>query len=425
MTDQGFVPTDSVKVTQGQEDGKTGVTRQIFGGFGGGQRRQQGVGQSTQPAYGRGSTGQYSNLLQLQNNVFVTPSPDGTQLIVTTTPDNYRALQAIITQLDVVPKQVMVEVIVAEVTLDTDQKFGFNLNGMLFKMFGANTNGQVQIAQPGTGFPTGSSAIDAVAPGAQFLLSGTNYTAILQALNNDNKVRVMSTPRIFTANAQQATIEVDTYVPYINGQTTNGATTGVGAFVSSNVQYLPIGVTITVTPRITRDGKVTMDLTQDLSDLIQFDQLSTGQGTISAPRYNLRHEDTSVTVQDGQTVVVGGLLRDSDTVTTSKVPLLGELPLVGQFFRSREKAHNRVELIFFVTPHVVASDETAKALSKTVSNSLVQQMPNIQKQQPNLALPPSPKGKKDTKKDNKIKITPDNSAPAPDGSGATPNTPPN
>src|ERR1700730_14181871 len=108
----------------------------------------------------------------------------------------------------------------------------------------------------------------------------------------------------------------------LSRQTTNGAVTGGSAFVSTQVQYLPIGVTITVTPRITRDGRVTMDLTQDLNDLVQFDPSNTGQVSIRAPRYNLRHADTPVTVLDGDTVVVGGLIRDSDTLTTSKVPLL-------------------------------------------------------------------------------------------------------
>src|SRR5579872_832872 len=415
MTDHGFVPTDSTDTANSKEGQPT---RQIFGGFGGGQRRQ-GVGQTTQPQYGRGSTGQYSNLLQLQNNVFVTPSPDGTSLIVTTTPDNYQTLQKLIEQLDVVPQQVMIEVIVAEVTLDTDQKFGFNLSGMLFKMFGANNNSTGQLSVPAPGFgPT--TAINATQTGAQFLLNGTNYSAILQALNADNKVRVMSTPRIFTSNAQQATIDINTYVPYINGQTTNGAVTGTGAFVSTNVTYLPIGVTITVTPRITRDGRVTMDLTQDLSDLIQFDQLNTGQGTITAPRYNNRHEDTSVTVHDGQTVVVGGLQRDSGTLTTSKVPLIGDIPLIGQFFRSREKAHNKVELVFFVTPHIVDTDSDAQVITKTVGAPLVRQMPDIGKAHPQL-IPPADKGKRKGAPADKTQtpdttIKPDTGAPT----GTTP-----
>ena len=310
----------------------------------------------------------------------------------------------------------MVEVIVAEVTLDTDQKFGFNLNGMLFKLFDAHNTSQTQISQPANGFgPT--TALDPTQTGAQFLLSGTNYSSILQALNSDNKVKVRSTPRIFTSNAQQASIDINTYGPYINGQTTNGAVTGGSAFVSTNVQYLPIGVTITVTPRITRDGRVTMELTQDLSDLVQFDQLNTGQGTIRAPRYNLRHADTSVTVADGATVVVGGLIRDSETLTTSKVPILGELPLLGQFFRSREKAHNKVELLFFVTPHVVDTDDKAAKMTKEQSGPVIQQVPGLQKLRPELVPTPEPK------KQRKAKKAPADSSTTPDKAPPTSTTP--
>ncbi len=422
MTDQGFVPMDTNAIKAAQESGKTGAqTRQIFGGFGGG--RRQGVGQTGQPQYGRGNNGTYSNLLQLQDNVFVTPSPDGESLIVTTTPDNYRALQGIVNQLDVIPKQVMVEVIVAEVTLDSDQKFGFNLSGMLFKLFGAHTNLAGAINHPANGSGPSSTAIDAAQTGSQFLLNGTNYSAIIQALNTDNKVKVMSTPRIFTSNAQQATIDINTYVPYINGQTSNGAVTG-SALVSNTVQYLPIGVTITVTPRITRDGRVTMDLTEDLSDLISFDQLNTGQGSIRAPRYNLRHADTSVTVLDGQTVVVGGLIRDSEILTTSKVPLLGDVPLLGQFFRSREKTHNKVELVFFATPHVVDTDDKSRAITKEMGAPVTKQLPGLQKARPEL-VPTMPGKDKDKDKD-KPNVAPGNSGKTPDiNAPTTPLTPPN
>src|SRR5262249_32164077 len=154
------------------------------------------LGTSTSPQYGRGSSGAYSNLLQLQGNVFVTPSPDGESLIVTTTPDNYEAVKGIINALDVVPRQVMIEVVVAEVTLDADQKFGFNIAGMLHHILGSHSNLQGQISNPAPGFGTATTA-DPLAVGSQFIFSGTNYTAILQALSTDNKVKVLSTPRIF------------------------------------------------------------------------------------------------------------------------------------------------------------------------------------------------------------------------------------
>ena len=151
-----------------------------------------------------------------------------------------------------------------------------------------------------------------------------------------------------------------------------------------------------------------MDLTEDLSDLISFDQLNTGQGVIRAPRYNNRHADTSVTVLDGQTVVVGGLIRDSEILTTSKVPILGDVPLLGQFFRSREKSRNKVELVFFVTPHVIDSDDKSNAMTKDVAAPVIKQMPDLQKARPGL-VPHIPGKDKD-----KSKFTPGDSGKTPD-----------
>ncbi len=386
MTNQGFVPLDTQDsgISAQQAEGANGDrTRQYyFGGYGGGGRGS--VGQSNGPQYGRGSTGTYSNLLRLQNNVFVNASPDGESLIITTTPDNFPVLKALIQQLDIVPRQVMVEVIIAEVSLDTDQKFGFNISGMLNRIFSSATNVQGQISNPAAGF-TSNTLIDQTASGAQAVISGANYTSILQALSTDNKVKVLSTPRVFASNNQQAVFESVVNIPFINGQTSNGF---ISTSVSNQVDYIKIGLTMNVTPRITREGKVTMDIEQEASDLIGFDNLGTGQSAIRAPRYNDRYANTSVTIQDGQTVVIGGILRDNETLTTSKTPILGDLPFLGQFFRSREKSRSKTELMIFMTPHIVETDAQARDMTKKTAVSVVNQIPNLSQQQPNLKLTP-------------------------------------
>ena len=205
----------------------------------------------------------------------------------------------------------------------------------------------------------------------------------MQALNADNKVRVLSTPRIFTSNGQQATFESVVNVPYINGQTSSSF---VSTNVSNQVEYLKLGLILNVTPRITRDGKVTIDLTQETSDLIQFDVLGTGAGAVRVPRYNDRYADTSVTIQDGQTVVVGGIIRDNDTLTTSKVPILAEIPLIGQLFKSREKVRSKTELMIFMTPHIVETEKQAREMTLKNGSSVIYQIPDLSKQQPNLKL---------------------------------------
>ncbi|HZP83752.1 MAG TPA: secretin N-terminal domain-containing protein [Chthonomonadaceae bacterium] len=380
MTPQGFVPTE------GGENGpdSQGPTRQFFRGFG----QPRGIGQISGPQYGRGRTGNYANLLQLQNNVFVTPAPGGDSIIVTTTPDNYQAVKELVEALDVVPRQVMIEVIVAEVTLDSDKKLGLSLGGKFARLFGLNNTAQGTINLPTTATPV----FDPLAPGAQFVVNAANYNALLQAIATDSKIKVLSTPRVFTSNNQQAEIDIITRQPYITGQTAGGL---INTNVSNTVDFLDIGFILNVTPRITRQGLVTIDLQQEASDLVRFDTLGTGISALRVPVTNDRYADTSVTVQDGETVVIGGLIRDSKALNITKIPILSEIPLIGQFFRSRETIHSKIELMIFLTPHVISSVEEARALTLKQGGGIIKELPDLPKQQPNLdpnrfQTPPAP-----------------------------------
>src|SRR5262249_36644200 len=147
---------------------------------------------------------------------------------------------------------------------------------------GKTNTGQGQINLPASGLGT---TFDPTATGGQFVINSTNYNALLQALTTDNKVKVLSTPRVFGSNNQEARIEIITQIPYVNGQASTGF---VNTTVSNEVQYLPIGFTLDVTPRITRQGLVTIDVEQEASDLLRFDTLGTGVSAIRAPVYNDR-----------------------------------------------------------------------------------------------------------------------------------------
>ena len=386
MTADGFVPAEDVNGTDA--NGNKKPTRQFgryYGGYGYGNNTRS-LGQSGGPQFGRGREGGYANLLQLQNNVFVTASPNGDNLIVTTTPDNYEAVRQIIESLDVVARQVLIEVVVAEVTLDTDQKLGFSLSGALKNLIGgSNTaNGQINLQSPGS-----SSSFDPLAAGTQFVLSSSNYTALLQAISADSKVKVLATPRVFTSNNQQAEIDIVTKIPYITGQTSGG----FSSLVSTNVEYLPVGFQLTVTPRITRQGLVTIDVLQDATDLLRYQTLGVGANANPYPVTNDRTTDTSVTIQDGETVVIGGLIRDNRTLNTNKIPILGDIPILGQFFRSRELTRSKTELMIFMTPHVVNSVAEARELTRNQAMPLVKQIPDLGKQHPNLKFDVKVNGK--------------------------------
>lgn len=418
MTDQGFVPTEATS----DPNSLSPRTRQIFGGFGGfggggfgggggGGGRQQRLGGSTSPQYGIGRNGGYSNLLQLQGNVFVTPTPNGDAVLVTTLPANYDAVRQVIEALDIIPRQVMIEVIVAEVTLADDQQLGFSASGNISKLFNLSNTGQVQVnAQSGTN----GTSLNTAAQGAQFLVSGTNYSALLQALTTDNKTKVLATPKVFASNNQEASILIAQQVPY--GVST---VSGVSNFVTTTPTFAQIGLQLIVTPRITRQGLVTIDLQQEADDLLRFQTIGSGIGAQTVPVINQRVTNTEVTIQDGQTVVIGGLIRNNTGLNITKIPVLSDIPLIGQFFRSHEKTHDRTELMIFMTPHVVNTVEEAHELTLKTSAPVLKQIPALQDMAPNLKLPKMPKGTDTSKLPKDSAGDPIYLGPAPGTTGGT------
>jgi general secretion pathway protein D len=374
MTPNGFVPTATpgaeVNAAQSRQFG--GGRFGGFGGFGGQQNQNT-------PQYGRGQNGNYANLLQLQNNVYVTPSPGGDSIIVTTPPTNYQAVKAIVDALDVVPRQVLIETIVAEVTLTKDQKLGYALQG-IFKNLAGGVNtatGQVGLGQSGT-FNQGTNglSLDPLGQGAQFVINGANYTVLLQALQNDTNVKVLAATDVFTSNNQEADTNSSEQVPYVQGTTTGGFSTTT----SSNIQYQQIGYELDVTPRITREGGVTMDVDTIATSLLGFQTLAGNQ----VPIVNQRETNTEATVADGQTVVIGGLIQSTDTKTITRIPFLSDIPLVGQFFRSRDHNTTRTELVIFLTPHVVNTASEARAFTERMGGAVSREIPELPIHEPNL-----------------------------------------
>lgn len=413
MTDHGFVPNGDS--TSG--DTTTPAQTRQFGGFGGQGRGGAGAqSSSAQTQYGPGRNGQYSNLLQFQNSVFVTPAPNGDAVIVTTSPGNYNAIKAIIDQLDVIPRQVMIEVIVAEVNLDNHQKIGFSLTGNLFKLF--NSNGITatgQAALPATGFNPGTggaggTAIDPTQSGLQFVLNGPTYQAILQAITNDTKAKVIATPRVFTSNNQEAQFDVTSQVPYVTGQL---LVTGLTSTPETTVNFQPIGLQLDVTPSITRQGLVSMDISAESSTLLQYQTVGTGAAALTEPVFDDRYADTYATVRDGQTVVLGGMIQDSKTLIVNKIPLLGDIPIIGQFFRSRDYERTKTELMIFVTPHVIASDADARNLTAREGTPIYRDLQDMKKDDPELKFLPNnpPKGSKAIQPLNEPNTDPQTGAP--------------
>jgi general secretion pathway protein D len=378
MTPQGFMPDV-------QDDGSA-TSRQFFlggggfggGGFGGGQQNRGG-----QPVRGGGVGGNNSALLQFRQNVGVVADPGSNSLIIQATPEMMLSLKQVIDQLDIIPRQVMIEVIIAEASLDANQKLGFQFDGKgVAKIAGTDFN-----KSGGSNFGLGGGSVagaiaNPINPGVQFGLQSLtgNFNALVQALATDNKVRILSTPKVFTSNNMPANINITTSIPYVSGTFTSGLAGGS----QSQTSFVEPGIILDVTPRITKDGRVTIDVYAEASEFLGFDTLSssfdssTGQTTTSvAPRTSSRTTETSVSVMDGEVIVLGGLMRESKTLTQNKVPLLGDIPILGSLFRSTNTQTNKTELMIFLIPHVSDSDAQTRALTEEQSKTIRKEFSNI------------------------------------------------
>lgn len=313
-----------------------------IGGQLGGQRNTSG---STQT--GRDQNGQLVNVRDLTGQITVIPDINTNSLIVVGTPDQADLVRSIIEQLDKIPEQVMIETMIVEANLDATTKLGVEWkyldkhNGVQ-QTFGDQTN---------TTSPP---------QGLLYTFTGNLLSSFLHTIQTDNNFTILSTPRIFTSNNVQAQINVSQSIPYVLStiQDANGN-------LSFNYAFQDVGIVLTVNPRITSNGYVTLDVTQTANDLQGFT-------SFNAPIINQREADTQVSVKDGETIVLGGIIRNNVTVTTNKIPILGDIPILGNLFKSTTKEKTKTELLVLLTPHVVTNPDDARKLRQQQTKDLSQ-----------------------------------------------------
>lgn len=362
--DAGELMTE-VSVSQG------GGFGQIFG-----QRRpnQQNSGQTT----GRDAQGRLVNVKDLSGQVTTIPDQNTNSIIVVTTPENAELIKQILAQLDKIPEQVMIETVIVEATLDASSKLGVEWKFTQDKAFGQpNTTGSGS-----TDFGLGTTP---PAQGFRYTLTGSDFSVFLNALKTDQKFEVLSTPRIFTSNNTQAQINISQSVPYVLSQREDA-----NGNLTFNYAFQDVGIVLTVTPRITANGYVTMDVSQTANDL-------QGYTSFNAPIVNQRQAQTTVSVKDGETIILGGIIRNTVSSTVKKVPLLGDIPLLGNLFKSTDKSNVKTELLVFLTPRVVRDPADAQKLKEEQQKQLTDKtQKTIEK-----ALPKPPVKKQDPPKKDK------------------------
>jgi general secretion pathway protein D len=289
--------------------------------------------------------------------VNITADEVNNALVIYATPREYATVEAALHQLDTQPVQVFIEAAVAEVTLNDSLKYGLQY------FYQPNASNTFTLSSGAT------SAIASAFPGFSYMFSnGSNIQVILNALANVTHLEVISSPKILVLNNQTATLQVGDQVPIETAQAV--ATIGDNTPIVNSIQYEDTGVILKVTPRVNRGGVVMMDVSQEVSGV----DATVPTSGISSPAISQRKIDSSVAIQDGETIALGGLITDSNSEGKSGIPFLQDVPLLGNLFRNTDDEHNRTELIVLITPHVV--DNIAKA--RAITDELRRKLPSVQ-----------------------------------------------
>lgn len=346
------------------------------GAFGNGQQTTTSSSTSSLPGIESSidEEGQVVNARNLAGQVLLIPDIDTNSIIVVSPPNLWPVCKKVLDEMDELPAQVMIEAVVMEVDLNKQNQFGveWNLPGM--KLFGLNDTSGTAATGFGLHTGTGNTAVStngttgapgsALEQGFTYALSAGKASVFINAVAQDTTANVLSTPRIVTSNNATAQINISESVPYVGSET---AATVAGQAPTISTSFLNVGVILTVTPRITDDGYVMMDVDQQANTLLGFVTLAPN---VSAPEVNQRESQATVSIRDGETVVLGGIIQNTINDTINKVPILGDLPVLGNLFKSSNKQKGKTELLVFLTPHVIRTPDDARTLRLMTTNEM-------------------------------------------------------
>jgi general secretion pathway protein D len=278
-------------------------------------------------------------------------------VITTTYPRLWKEIEETTHKLDRMPRQVLIEVLAAEVTLTDDTKLGIEwaVRSGRFDVSGSPSGTLPGRPSPGL-IPLGG----AVPIGLNlFTFAADKFLAALNALATENKVNVLSNPSVMTSENKKAVINVSTSVPIVTSQQVPVATGGItGNAITQTVEYRDAGVILTVTPRIGDHGTVSLDVKQEVNEVG-----APEPPPINSPRFTKREAETSVVLLNRQTLVLGGLIQTKRTLNRTGIPFLNRIPILGLLFGSTEEKIEKTELVLLITPRVVGTAVEAAHLT--------------------------------------------------------------
>lgn len=276
----------------------------------------------------------------------------------------------LIRQMDQAPRQVMVEVTIAEVSLDASEEFGVSwlAKNDLGRFGGKLSSGTL-------GAAAGASS------GLTYILDVAGQTrAQLRAFADANRLTVLSTPRLMVKSGEEASFDVGTEIPTLSTQTASNQQVEGTSNILQSIQYRKTGIILNIKPTVYSDNRVDLEIRQEVSEALPLGS----DDAVQSPSIFNRAISTSLSLRDGSSVLIGGLMSQRRSQGNGGVPYLKDVPLVGNLFKSSSRTGNKTELVLMIVPYIVDSDEQATSLTRTITDRF--QMLEL----PTVADPPTP-----------------------------------
>ncbi|OAI10086.1 type II secretion system protein GspD [Methylomonas lenta] len=309
--------------------------------------------------FGSGGVNNNSEMAKVK----IIPDEGNNALVIVADSEEYTKILHVIKQLDVLPLQVLIDATIVEVTLKDELQYGIQWffshnNGGANEISGGD--GGISMKEIGKGIMTGGLTY-------AFASDSGDIKALLSANASKNNINVISSPSLMVLNNQEASIKVGDSVPIRTSESTNTNTVNnvdpnAGVVVTSGIQMVDTGINLSIRPRVNSGGLVLMDILQTVNQATQTTAL-TGGSNIDSPTIQKREVESSVVIQSGETIVLGGLIREENTNNKNGVPILYDIPYIGPLFGGTTRNKNKSELVVLITPRVVNTRQDAQLIT--------------------------------------------------------------
>jgi general secretion pathway protein D len=357
------------------------ILRQIYGGApissAAGDPTRVVVRGAVPPAAATGATTAGTGL---SGSVQIIPDEATNVLVIKASPQDYLQIKRVIERIDTIPRQVMIQVMVAEVTLTEQLQYGVE---WWLKNRTASAGLDAGLVAP-AGNPVTSVPAGGVIGGLNFLLfnKAGDITGLFNLLATNTDVNILSAPHVLASDGKVAKIEVGSEEPVVTQTVSAPTTTAGGTLSTSNsVQYRPTGILLEVKPSINASGLVTLTVTQEVSARGG----DVGVGGSVYPSFTKRKVSTEVTLEEGRTLMIAGLIQDKGNKTSQGLPSLKDIPLIGVLFGTKNRVSDKTELMMTITPYIVRNKDEGEQLTQSFQDS-VAKLKGLMQQNPRPAL---------------------------------------